>query len=235
MSAPDLVSFHSHISSSSPNEEQQGFNVMDSEMTYPLTSIDESRSRLQSPSRMSSYQSGLSGSSGLPSRPNQPFRSITTPGPNNNSAWNDDTRMRGPPRSTPDTNFPPYTSSTGFENFEGSQYGQPAQHGQHIQHGPHGPPSQHSNYFPGHVLLSSISPGPVYPSEPQLNTAFGYGIRLADGTYTRLVRADQLAGGYYNSIPTHQGPEGLIIVPEPRQPSPSRRTGQMPLVPKDVS
>ncbi|OWP02736.1 hypothetical protein B2J93_153 [Marssonina coronariae] len=81
------------------------------------------------------------------------------------------------------------------------------------------------------VPVSTIVPGWVHPSKDQLDTAYAYAIPRGDGTYTRLVRADDLD---LSDIPPAQGPEGLIIVPSPRQVEPGRRLGGEPMVPNEV-
>ena len=83
------------------------------------------------------------------------------------------------------------------------------------------------------VPLSSVCPGSVFPSDAQLNTAYGYGIQRNDGGITRLLPADQLADIY--GVPARQGPEGLIILPAPRQVSPRRRVGPEAIIGIDVS
>ncbi|KAJ8059692.1 hypothetical protein OCU04_011340 [Sclerotinia nivalis] len=83
----------------------------------------------------------------------------------------------------------------------------------------------------GFTPLTMVRPGPVYPLPEQINSAFAYGIRRADGSYTRLLPADELPA--LNGIPRHQGPEGLIIVPELQHgsPKPERAT---PMIPNKV-
>jgi hypothetical protein len=84
------------------------------------------------------------------------------------------------------------------------------------------------------VPLSRVCPGNIWPTEEQVNTAYGYGLLRDDGTITRLVPADDLGG--VNHIPPHQGAEGLIIVPLPRQMSPNAMRGRPePMIPGNVS
>ncbi len=83
------------------------------------------------------------------------------------------------------------------------------------------------------VPLSSIRPGSVWPTNNQLDTAYGYGIQRDDGSVTRLICADQISE--YLAMPPRQGPEGLILLPQPRQYSPNRRGGAEPMVPIEVS
>jgi hypothetical protein len=84
------------------------------------------------------------------------------------------------------------------------------------------------------VPLSSVAPGPVWPTEAQLHTAYGYGIQREDGKITRLIPADSLRENSRN-FSTTQGPEGLILLPSPRQPSPSRRQGPEQMMSSEVS
>ena len=73
---------------------------------------------------------------------------------------------------------------------------------------------------PHGVLLTTVSAGPVWPSLDQLDVAHSYGVRRDDGLFTRLVRADELSSNVRNElgIPERQGPEGLILVPQPHRP-----------------
>lgn len=83
----------------------------------------------------------------------------------------------------------------------------------------------------GFTPLTMVRPGPVYPLPEQLSSAFAYGIRRADGSYTRLLPADELPA--LNGIPRHQGPEGLIIVPELQHGSPKPEFAT-PMIPNKV-
>jgi hypothetical protein len=85
------------------------------------------------------------------------------------------------------------------------------------------------------VPLSRVSPGPVWPSANQLKVAYTYGIRREDGTYTRLIRADELDSYDFERVPVTQSPEGMIVLPPPEQPRPERRDGPELMVPNDVS
>jgi hypothetical protein len=71
------------------------------------------------------------------------------------------------------------------------------------------------------VPVTAVEPGPVWPTADQLYVANGYGVRRTDGFYTALIRADLLPTEVqlYLGTPDRQGPEGLIIVPEPVQPA----------------
>ncbi len=82
-----------------------------------------------------------------------------------------------------------------------------------------------SNFGGDHTVhVSTISPGPVYPHQNQLAVAYGYAVRREDGTYTRLVRADEIVG-LTRVPPTQESCEGLIVLPPPELPHPDRRTG----------
>jgi hypothetical protein len=85
------------------------------------------------------------------------------------------------------------------------------------------------------IPLSRVSPGPVWPSDNQLSTAHAYGIRNDDGTFTRLIRVDEIHRFAAHSIAPRQGPEGLIILPPTRVPSPNSLSGPDQLVSRAVS
>ncbi|KAG4443487.1 hypothetical protein IFR05_001057 [Cadophora sp. M221] len=78
------------------------------------------------------------------------------------------------------------------------------------------------------IPLSSVCPGAVWPTKDQLDTAYAYGIRREDGSFTRLLRADEFPTA---GIPPCQGPEGLMILPSPMQhaPSPSIQDRMVPM------
>jgi hypothetical protein len=98
------------------------------------------------------------------------------------------------------------------------------------------PPSRHSanTVFTGEgsVPLSAVVPGSAFVSREQLDVAHAYGIQREDGSYTRLIRADELSE--VNNVPRGQGPEGLIILPSPHQIDPSLRVGPEQMVPREV-
>lgn len=102
----------------------------------------------------------------------------------------------------------------------------------------YGSPSPHrpraSTFMTGEnsVPLSAVVPGSAYPSSNQLDVAYAYGIQREDGSYTRLIRADEMSE--MTNVPRGQGPEGLIILPPPRQIDPALRTGPDPMVPSYV-
>ncbi|PBP18614.1 hypothetical protein BUE80_DR010632 [Diplocarpon rosae] len=88
------------------------------------------------------------------------------------------------------------------------------------------------SFFQGDAVpVSTVVPGWLQPTNDQLDTAYAYAMPRGDGTYTRLVRADNLG---LSDVPPAQGPEGLIIVPSPRLVEPSRRLGGEPMVPSEV-
>ena len=98
------------------------------------------------------------------------------------------------------------------------------------------PPRSHGNSgMTGEnaVPLSAVVPGSAYPTAGQLDVAYAYGIQREDGSYTRLIRADELTGMHH--VPRGQGPEGLIILPSPRQIDPTLRQGPEPMIPSHVS
>lgn len=79
--------------------------------------------------------------------------------------------------------------------------------------------------------LTEVVPGSAWPEQSQLDVAYGYCIRREDGSYTRLVPADDL----HRTYPEHEGPKGLIELPIPRQPSPrSRGPGPDPMIDPQV-
>jgi hypothetical protein len=87
----------------------------------------------------------------------------------------------------------------------------------------------------GTVSLSLVKPGPVWPTENQLKVAYAYAIRREDGSYTRLIPADELNRISSGRIPVVQGPEGLIILPPPQQVHPDQRMGPEQMVAISVS
>jgi hypothetical protein len=136
-----------------------------------------------------------------------------------------------------------YAAQTAYQ--QGSQFG--PQYGGHYQepYDPHAP--EMVSYVPsqprprsnsemtggGSVPLSSVVPGNTYPTREQLEVAYAYGIQREDGSYTRLIRADEVND--IQNVPRGQGPEGLIILPSPRQADPSLRVGPEPMIPSSVS
>ena len=128
-------------------------------------------------------------------------------------------------------NYQPYGSQVGGHSTEPYDPNTP-------QLGTYGPPQPrqraNSEMASGSsVPLSSVVPGSVYPTQEQLDVAYAYGIQREDGSYTRLIRADEMAE--MSNVPRGQGPEGLIILPAPRQIDPSLRTGPEPMISSSVS
>jgi hypothetical protein len=64
-----------------------------------------------------------------------------------------------------------------------------------------------------HVPFSSVKPGPVWPTENQLKVATTYGIRLEDGSYVPLLRADELGKIDFVKVQCTTGPENMIVLP----------------------
>ena len=85
------------------------------------------------------------------------------------------------------------------------------------------------------VPLSRAMPGPVWPSANQLKVAYTYGIRREDGTYTRLIRADELDSEDFERVPVSQGPEGMIVLPPLQQLRPEQQEGPEIMVSNDVN
>lgn len=86
----------------------------------------------------------------------------------------------------------------------------------------------------GPVPLSLVKPGPVWPAENQLKVAYTYGIRRPDGSYTRLIPADELENFGSARIPVQQGSEGMIVLPPLGQLHPELRMGPEEMVPHNV-
>jgi hypothetical protein len=82
--------------------------------------------------------------------------------------------------------------------------------------------------------FNMVAPVAVWPTEQQLSTAYAYGICNDDGTYTRLIRADDLNRFIGYNLPSLQSPEGLIIVPPTRIPSPNSRSVKEQHLPRIV-
>ena len=85
------------------------------------------------------------------------------------------------------------------------------------------------------VPLSRVMPGPVWPTTNQLKVAYMYGIQREDGTYTRLIRADELDSYDFERVSVSQGPEGMIVLPPLQQPRPEQREGPEIMVSNEVS
>ena len=75
------------------------------------------------------------------------------------------------------------------------------------------------------VPLSSVRPGPAWPTESQLSVAHTYGIRRENGNLTPLVPADEMQRLDFSRLSINERPEGMIILPPTRQPRPENRRG----------
>ncbi|KAE8445336.1 hypothetical protein EG329_013574 [Mollisiaceae sp. DMI_Dod_QoI] len=194
-------------------------STIDIEMACSLTSVEErsNRSRSSSPiaEKMSSFHSARERTERLGNRLANAGHSNTVPGHVN--TWREETP--GPNGSAPYQYHPPQYDPNA--PMMGGQYGPARPRGNSIM-------MMGENSVP----LSTISPGSVWPSEAQLSASYGYGIRREDGSITRLYPADELPGAH--NLPPRQGPEGLIVVPPPRQVSPNRRMGAEVMIPSEV-
>lgn len=84
--------------------------------------------------------------------------------------------------------------------------------------------------------LDLVNPGPAWPNDHQMSVAYSYGVRNEDGSYTRLIRADDLERFIGYPVAPRQSSEGLIILPPTRVPSPNSRQGnKQQIVPRTVS
>ncbi|KAI9642894.1 hypothetical protein NHQ30_008628 [Ciborinia camelliae] len=168
--------------------EVKSFDAIDTEMTSPLTSIDNDSTRSFTPDKMDAFH----------------------------SARERDQRIRGngtTPFQTPAQNMGPGIDANANawrrQSFCGPTYAGPE----------------------GFTPITMVRPGSVYPTSDQINSAFAYGIRRADGSYTRLLPADELPD--LIGVPQHQGPEGLIILPEVHHGSP-KPDAPIPMIPNKI-
>lgn len=188
---------------------QETLKNTDSEMTLPLTTMDDQIKPKPGASsdKMSSFQSAKDRLDRL----NRPTRSNGggSAGPNNTNN-----------NAIAASNWRSNTAS-GDVNMGGEldPFGRVISifHGDHTIH------------------VTSVSPGPVFPSKDQLTVAYGYAIRREDGTYTRLLRADELRGLNIGVPPTQEGAEGLIVLPSPDLPVPEKRVDPAQYVTAAVS
>lgn len=67
--------------------------------------------------------------------------------------------------------------------------------------------------------------------------AHTYGIRRENGTYTRLIPADEIADPINHGVHATQGPEGMIVLPQLQLPPVEKRDNKWKdeLVPNNVS
>lgn len=208
------------LGSPSAGHIQKASSLLDFEMTGSLTPQKSDRSRSSSPitDNMTSY----------PNRDRNGRESFSRPaGYDAPGSWRAGENAPSPSAST--VGGQQYSSS-----YSNSQYdpnmpmmdaGYPSQSR---------PRSDSMMVGENSIPLSRVCPGNVWPTEEQVNTAYGYGLLRDDGTITRLIPADDLGG--VNHIPPRQGAEGLIIVPPPRQMSPNATRGRPePVIPNNVS
>ncbi len=214
MACENLISIASPLPQTAPPEQvQDTSSPLDTEMICPLTSYDNG--------------SIISGSSDLEGE---------MPGFQEGRVGSGSNRG-GPQGRSATVSGGQYRPEIGFtaNGYNGNPVGEPNNFRQYDPHSPlmgntYGSPSRPRGSSMGVVgerpiPLSLVSPGPVWPTENQLSVAFAYGIRRNDGTYTRLVRADEIQDYLARGMPPNQGPEGLIILPQPHQIEPARRQG----------
>ncbi|APA12225.1 hypothetical protein SS1G_10780 [Sclerotinia sclerotiorum 1980 UF-70] len=180
------VKICSNIKLSDSPESSHALDNIDTEMSSPLTSIDNDSDRSFTPEKMDAFHLAREREERIRRNGQTPSHTPTPPMVmnNNGSAWRRQSLCD-----------PAYASPEGF------------------------------------TPLTVVRPGPVYPLPEQINSAFAYGIRRADGSYTRLLPADELPA--INGIPRRQGPEGLIIVPELQHGSPKPEHAT-PMIPNKV-
>jgi hypothetical protein len=214
-------------STGSPTNTPACTGSRDTEMTCLLTSTetDSSRSRSSSPKKAMSYQNSRDrGERYGSSRPSGSTSGRSSINPGAMTHWRRE--------ETP---------------YIGGNYHQQAYYcGAYDPHSPMmvdgyvGPPPQRNrrnSIMTGEasIPLGTVVPGWAYPSNEQLDTAYGYAFRRPDGYYTRLIPADTLMDVDVQNIQRRQGPEGLIVVPQPRQLEPSIRQGPEVMIPGEVS
>lgn len=202
-----------------PNSPRILTSPVDIEMACPLTSLEErgNRSRSSSPinKKMSSFQSARERSERLGSRPANAGYNSTNPSQANRWREEAPATVVSPQYQYYQPQYDPHAP------MMGGHYPAPRPRGNSVMMGENSVP------------LSTISPGAIWPTEAQLSASYGYGIRREDGSIARLYAADELPPPH--SVAHRQGPEGLIVVPPPRQVSPNRRMGAEVMIPGDVS
>ncbi|KAH7350883.1 hypothetical protein BKA65DRAFT_476239 [Rhexocercosporidium sp. MPI-PUGE-AT-0058] len=191
----------SHSSAATHTPEQK--SDMDTEMTCPLTLKDDHsiRSGSSSPIQldtMSSFQS-------VRERNIQANTNLSRQGRSHSLA-------QGPSSGT--IRRPEMASSLPSASF--------IPPGQYDPNAPtmSSPPSNRGSFMLGEnsIPLSTVCPGAVWPTNDQVDTAYAYGIRRDDGSFTRLLCADEFPTA---GVPPRQGPEGLIVLPAPMQRAPN--------------
>ncbi|KAL5321823.1 hypothetical protein ACEPPN_009786 [Leptodophora sp. 'Broadleaf-Isolate-01'] len=188
---------------------------MDTEMTCPLTLRDNHSTRPHSsspiqPDKMSSFQSARDRNG--------------RPGALQSRTVRSNSFAQGPMPNT--IRRPEMASSLPTSSF--------IPPGQYDPNNPmmSSPPGNRGPFMLGEnsIPLSTVCPGAVWPTKDQLDTAYAYGIRREDGSFTRLLRADEFPAA---GIPPCQGPEGLMVLPAPMQHAPSPNTPDR-MVPTEV-
>jgi hypothetical protein len=228
MSANESLPLSPRPSCGSPGPDQDACENMDTEMSSSLIVMDaystkSSLSLSSQTDKMSSFRPAKDRldrlNSGHPQANNGGFTSDPTTGLNNASSgsWR---------RNTTSSTTCPMPNFSQPDPRDVSMIRQPHLSGQHSYSQMTGEES---------VPVSSVAPGPVWPSENQLNVAYAYGIRRDDGTYTRLIRADELNQHDFRKVPISQGPEGLITLPSPRLMRPERRVGSLSMISHEAS
>jgi hypothetical protein len=243
------------LSPGSPTNTSAYTGSRDTEMTCLLTSIEDEnpRSRSSSPkrSRMSYQPCRDRGERQGSARPSNDTSGRSSVAPGTMTYSQETPSMTSTYHNAPGQYGAPYggqyggqyAAQTGYQH--GSQFG--SQYGGHFQepydprapemasYGPSQPRPRSNSEMTGggSVPLSSVVPGNTYPTREQLEVAYAYGIQREDGSYTRLIRADEVND--IQNVPRGQGPEGLIILPSPRQADPSLRVGPEPMIPSSVS
>jgi hypothetical protein len=76
----------------------------------------------------------------------------------------------------------------------------------------------YTSSYPSRDTSSLLGRPQIHISESLLDNRYSYALKREDGTFTRLIPADQLPK--MKALPEYQGPEGLIILPKPRAMSP---------------
>ncbi|KAG9246297.1 hypothetical protein BJ878DRAFT_297554 [Calycina marina] len=83
------------------------------------------------------------------------------------------------------------------------------------------------------VPMSSIVPGPVYPTETQMKFARLYGLRRKNGSYVPLIPVDELHGLDFSRLQCRSGAENMIVLPELQLPV-IPRAGEDDMVPASL-
>lgn len=76
------------------------------------------------------------------------------------------------------------------------------------------------------IPVSQIKPGPAWPSESQVQVAHTYAIRLENGAFMPLIRADELYRMDFTRLQATRDGAGMIILPALGQVRPELLNGQ---------